>query len=131
QAVLVAAPAGIAFTQISAGGSHTCAVASSGDGYCWGYDGQGQLGDDATLADKSSPVKVAPPAGVTFVSVSAGGNHTCGVATSGDGYCWGSDSQGQLGDDALFANKPTPAKVAGAFTWSTISAGANHTCGVT
>src|SRR2546428_747815 len=44
-------PAGTSFTQVTAGGFHSCAVKSDGTVSCWGYDGYGQA---------------TPPAGTTF-----------------------------------------------------------------
>ena len=67
----------------------------------------------ATLAT-STPTP-APPAG-SFVSVSAGGYHTCEVMGGGSVDCWGSDYYGQA----------TPP--AGSF--DSVSAGWDHTCGV-
>ncbi|MFA6383185.1 MAG: hypothetical protein WCX17_02060 [Parcubacteria group bacterium] len=36
--------------QISAGSAHTCAVSGTGSVYCWGDNGNGQLGDNTTTA---------------------------------------------------------------------------------
>ena len=36
--------------------------------------------------------------GITFVSLSGGGAHTCGVTPNGSIYCWGANASGQLGD---------------------------------
>ena len=51
-AVAVAAP--LAFSTVSAGGSHTCALAGDGRVYCWGLNQNGQLGD-GTRTNHSSP----------------------------------------------------------------------------
>lgn len=40
---------------IYAGGSHTCAISNSGDTTCWGWGGNGQLGNNSTA---NSPVQV-------------------------------------------------------------------------
>ena len=62
------------------------------------------------------------PPGISFASVSAGGNHTCGVKTDGAVVCWGSNED-RAGD---FAGQATPP--AGEF--ASVSAGYRHTCGV-
>jgi alpha-tubulin suppressor-like RCC1 family protein len=61
----------------------------------------------------------------------AGRDHTCAIATAtGKAYCWGDNTFGQLGDSSTSArNSPVPA--AGGHTFNEISAGGNHTCGVT
>lgn len=72
--------------------------------YCWGDNGYGQLG---TGNEHPSAVPVAVAGGETFASVSAGDGFTCGVTTSGEGYCWGRsvywgrNEEGQLGDGTL------------------------------
>ena len=117
--------------QVAAGEYHTCAVTTAGGLKCWGNDGQGQLGNDAALADKPTPVDVL---GLTsgVVSVSAGGLHTCALTTAGGLKCWGWDAYGQLGNDAVAANKSTPVDVLGlASGVASVSAGTNHTCALT
>jgi alpha-tubulin suppressor-like RCC1 family protein len=52
-------PSGVTFTYISAGDSHTCAVASSGVVYCWGLNANGQLGV-GDLASRTTPTPVIP-----------------------------------------------------------------------
>ena len=51
---------GLNFTRVSVGGIHSCGVTASGDGYCWGYNGSGELGD-GTAMPRYSPVKVLSP----------------------------------------------------------------------
>ena len=52
----------------------------------------------------------------SFVSVSAGGGHSCGVKTAGAVECWGSNSIGEATPpEAVFAS---------------VSAGRSHTCGI-
>ena len=44
---------------VSAGGGHTCAILDNGDAKCWGWDGNGQLGDGGSNTDQASPVMVS------------------------------------------------------------------------
>ena len=89
--------AGKTVTAISAGGSHSCAVAD-GRAYCWG---SGALG--TTSAERSSaPVAVDTSgvlAGKTVTAISTGGAHTCVVA-DGRAYCWGDNYYFQLGQNS-------------------------------
>ena len=67
---------------------------------------------------------------LTFQSVSAGGVHSCGLTTDGDAYCWGRNTEGQLGDGTnTDSNEPVP--VSDGLTFQSLSAGGGHTCGVT
>lgn len=99
---------GLSFTQLSAGGAHACALIQSGAAYCWGYDGDDQLGNGPGPSSSATPVAVA--GGLTFTSITAGRRHTCGTATNGTSYCWGSDVYGALGNtyQAAFRGLPQP-----------------------
>ena len=80
-------------TQISAGGSHTCAVVE-GRAVCWGRGRFGQLGNGGT-SGASTPQQVPGlTAGVT--QISAGDEHTCALV-DGVAKCWGKGEQGRLG----------------------------------
>ena len=117
--------------RISAGGSHTCAVTTTGGAKCWGLDTYGQLGNDASAASQATPVDVL---GLTsgIASISAGGNHTCAVTTTGGAKCWGRGDGGQLGNDVAVANKATPVDVLGLTSGvANISTGDSHSCAVT
>jgi len=118
------------FVSITTGANHSCGIERGGAAYCWG-DGQwGQLGNGTrgagTVADRPTPVV----GGHTFVMLSAGDNHTCGVTTEGRAYCWGFGQYGRLGDGGE-AHRATPSAVAGGLRFALVSAGHYHTCGVT
>jgi alpha-tubulin suppressor-like RCC1 family protein len=88
---------GISFRAVSAGGTraHTCGVTTANVAYCWGSNGEGQLGD-GTTTNRRRPVRVL--GGLAFRQVGAGGRHTCGVTPTNAAYCWGRNFYGQLGD---------------------------------
>jgi alpha-tubulin suppressor-like RCC1 family protein len=66
-----------------------------------------------------------------FQSISAGAGHTCGLTADGTAYCWGVNYKGQLGDGTMGGRRNSPAAVAGGLVFTYISAGAEHTCGLT
>ncbi|MFK7955343.1 MAG: hypothetical protein AB8B96_04550 [Lysobacterales bacterium] len=113
---------------VEAGNFHTCASTTDGAAQCWGRNIESQLGD-ASLATQTAPVQVIDlRSGVT--SVSAGGLHACAITDDGSGHCWGSNGDGQIGNnstDTAFTAVMLDFPVRGA---SVISAGAEHTCAV-
>lgn len=110
-------------------GAHSCALTSAGAAYCWGYNADGQLGNGDTALDNPTPVAVA--GGLTFrsLSVSRVEGVTCGVATGGAAYCWGTNDGGQLGDGTT-TRRLTPTPVAGGLTFISLAVGNSHVCGV-
>jgi len=113
---------------ISAGGMHTCAIAS-GALLCWGSNVSGQLGD-GTGVDRFVPTPVQGlSSGVQ--AVSAGDSHTCAVV-NGAALCWGWNAFGQVGDNSTGANRMSPVPVQGLGSGvQAISAGSTHSCAVT
>ncbi|MGH3375791.1 MAG: RCC1 domain-containing protein [Actinoallomurus sp.] len=125
------APVAIAGTvrlkRVIAGGRHTCGVTPTNQAWCWGAGEVGQLGDGTTTFRRATPKLVA--GGISFLQVSAGDNHTCGIAADRRGYCWGGNLKGQLGDNTI-NDKSKPHLVAGGLTYGTLVAGTTFTCGV-
>lgn len=120
----------LSFAVISAGGEHSCGITTAGEAWCWGRGAFGQLGAGAPLDDSSIPTAVE--GGHTFLSISSGYKHTCGVIASGDGYCWGLADAGRLGNNMTDSTAvDQPALIAGGLAFDQISAGAQHTCGLT
>ena len=102
------------FVAVTAGRTHTCGLTSGGMAFCWG---------------NGSPVP-QPVAGLAFTTLAAGALHTCGLTADGTAYCWGENDYGQLGDGTLFERRSAPVAVATEARFTTLGAGARHTCGV-
>lgn len=139
-AVLMPTGAG-GFTSIDAGGDTTCAIASTGDIWCWGSNGQGQMGIGETNTESSgTPLKIqmpqtgSPPSDVNFTQVSVGSEHACARTDGGILYCWGNGQSGQLGnlmtETAVAPVAVTTFTIALPQTYKRVSAGDTHTCAI-
>lgn len=128
--VAVDQPSGVTFTQIATEYSHSCAVSSTGQAYCWGENGSGQLGDSTTV-DKYAPVAVKQPSGVSFVAISTGDAHTCARTAANQVYCWGGNGKGQLGRGNGFASRiPVAVAQPSGVTFPQLSNGSYFTCAI-
>lgn len=82
-------------TQVSVGYMNSCAI-QSGALYCWGIKEFGLLGDPATVSPSTVPVAIPSMAsGVT--KVANGQTHVCAIK-SGTLYCWGQNTNGEVGN---------------------------------
>ena len=106
----------------------TSALTTGGAGYCWGYNASGQLGDGTTTGRY---VPTAVSGGYAFTAMTQGANHACGLTSAGAAYCWGQNTAGQVGDSTYVDKTAGPVLVSGGLTFSSLSAGATHTCGLT
>jgi alpha-tubulin suppressor-like RCC1 family protein len=128
------------FASMSAGFRHTCAIQGT-VAFCWGRNDRGELGLGTNGGTLDTPGQVV--GGLQWSAISAGGDtvqqppplrfesHTCGLTTSGQAFCWGSNESGQLGIGIVGGSSAVPVAVSGGLTFSRISAGARHTCGLT
>lgn len=120
-----------AITAIS-GGFHGCAITSGGKIYCWGQNCNGQLGngtsiDCLTSSNLSSLAVEVGNMGV-IKSAALGGWHSCAISNSDEVYCWGSNTNGELGIGKLSSKSVLPLKVILPAGAKQITAGETHTC---
>lgn len=121
----------VTYLALSAGSRHSCGLALGGVAYCWGYNGDGQLGNGAEPGG-SGPVFALPqPSGatgnLTFQELLAGRFHSCAITLAGVGYCWGNNIDGRLG---LAGTAIEPKQISGGMTFAAIAPGNLHTCGL-
>ena len=109
--------------KIATGLSHTCAITTDGDLWCWGANKNGQLGTGNTT---SSTVPLRVMRDKKFTDIAIGDNFTCGISDS-KVWCWGGNNSGQLGDGTT-KQKIAPALVKVDTDTIRISANKAHAC---
>ena len=102
------------YTQIPAGGNHTCALRLNGSVVCWGSDEWGQL---------------RAPAAERFKAIAAGEVHTCGIRSNGTTVCWGYDPFAPF-DDVPEETRPAPVFPPKDEQFTSITATVAATCGL-
>jgi alpha-tubulin suppressor-like RCC1 family protein len=125
--VVVSLPAGVSATAVTAGSSHSLAMGSDGKLYAWGYNSNGQLGD-GSITNRTSPVVVSLPAGVSATAVAAGDGHSLAMGSDGKLYAWGYNFSGQLGDGSIYTIRTSPVVVSlpAGVSATAAAAGLNH-----
>jgi alpha-tubulin suppressor-like RCC1 family protein len=109
---------------VAAGTNHSVALLSAGTVMAWGDDTFGELGNGTVKAHETTPVAVSGLSGVT--TISAGGQNSAALLSSGSVMTWGSDSSGVLGDGVPSGMSDIPVGVVGLSKVASISAGHDH-----
>ncbi len=117
------------WSEIQTGFSTSCGIRGSGIAYCWGDNSTGSTGIGITGGNYNTPQAVA--GGFTDWTLIQGNSATkCGLRRTGQAYCWGTGTGGQIGDGAA-TSRDTPTQVSGAYTdWTIINASEQNTCGI-
>jgi len=119
----------IDLTDISAGGEHTCALADTGEPYCWGSVFFQPDLEAGRWTPEFVPRGTAEP--LNLVALASGEAHACGLTAAGTAYCWGSRFSAALGrGEWVEPIEPlgTPVPVAGNGQYATVTTGGIHTC---
>jgi alpha-tubulin suppressor-like RCC1 family protein len=117
----------IAVPAMASSAYSTCFLAPVGKTYCWGRNGDGQLGD-GTTTNSSTPHLVKTDA--RFKQAWGGMYHVCGITEVGEAYCWGDNAKGSVGDGTTI-DSYLPLKVQTSQRFVQISAGDANSCGLT
>jgi alpha-tubulin suppressor-like RCC1 family protein len=107
-------------------GTHSCALDDEASLWCWGLNGDGQLGD-GTKENRLQPVLVRALRN-QVQSFSLGTGYTCAVHSNHSLWCWGQNTHSQLGDGTT-ESKDLPVQVKSLGNQiSSVTTGAFHTC---
>jgi alpha-tubulin suppressor-like RCC1 family protein len=108
----------------------SCALDGSGGAWCWGFNGDGELGD-GTVVSRSQAARVlvaaggAPFTGIAEVTMGSRGQ-TCLRTASNQIWCWGANPDGQVGNNTTTAQS-VPVQIVDGIS---VSAGRSQTCAV-
>ncbi len=122
-----------------------CAIMDDGSLYCWGYNGDGQMGSGNSCTGSSyindcngnsgisSPTQVTLPTGRIATAISTGGNFMCTILDDGSVWCWGDNSYGQLGvgnssNSGNWRYTPNPVMMPTGSSAVAIASGGRHSC---
>jgi len=111
------------------GYAHTAAVKSDGTLWCWGYNVNGQLGDNS-ITPRSSPVQTVT-FGTNWKQVDCGYYSTTAIKNDGTLWIWGRNSSGQLGDNTIVYKSSPVQTTAYGTSWKQVACGRYHTAAVT
>jgi len=104
----------ITFSKLWVSGGVSCATTPAGLAYCWGVNGDNQIGGGSaydTYAYINAPLAVSngvKPSGAKFTDIKTGSIHTCGLASNMKIYCWGSATNGLLGNGQTSGKSSVP-----------------------
>ena len=94
----------VSMTSVDAWLNHACGIDEDGKVYCWGANGDGQLGDLSTNRRSSpNPVRFSGDDPVA-IQVSTSPHNSCILTDEGRVMCWGDGSKGQNGQGTWDTN---------------------------
>jgi alpha-tubulin suppressor-like RCC1 family protein len=91
--------------------------------------GQATITASSESVDGTSAVTIG--ISLAFPAADGGYTHTCSHTSAGDAYCWGSNTEGQLGSGSVSPNSAVPILVSGGVKFSSLVPGASHSCALT
>ena len=119
---------GANWKQVSGGSGHTAAIKTDGTLWTWGYNVNGQLGDNTT-STRCTPVTTFA-GGTNWKQVAGGGSYTAAIKTDGTLWTWGYNYYGQLGDNTIIKRSTPVTTFAGGTNWKQVACGDSHTAAI-
>jgi alpha-tubulin suppressor-like RCC1 family protein len=120
---------GTNWKQVAGGYAHTAAIKTDGTLWTWGRNYNGQLGDNTSGTDRLTPITTFA-GGTNWKQVAGGYGHTAAIKTDGTLWTWGSNIDGQLGDNTA-VNRSTPVTTfAGGTNWKQVACGSDYTAAI-
>lgn len=117
------------WSEIAVGNAFACGI-DGGKLFCWGEDASGKVGNGSSSSSNVlAPQQIGSSSTWETVSTSPTHSHACAI-DAGKLYCWGLDSDGQVGNGATTGTIHAPQQIGSSTTWTHVVAGGAHTCGI-
>ena len=123
---------GTNWKQVSCGGQFTAAIKTDGTLWTWGYNYNGELGDNTgyPTADGACTPVTTFAGGTNWKQVSCGNGHTAAIKTDGTLWTWGYNYYGTLGDNTTITRSIPVTTFAGGTNWKQVSTGGSYTAAI-
>lgn len=110
------------------GALHTCGIRRDHSLWCWGRNDFGQLGAQLNGGDfeVNKPRQVG--ADLDWDQLAAKASTTCAIKLDHTLWCWGENTNGQIGNGMMGAAVVEPTQIPG--QWLAASTGTHHTCAI-
>jgi len=119
---------GTNWKQVSCGYFHTTAIKTDGTLWTWGFNGNGQLGDNTTT-QRLTPITTFA-GGTNWKQIAGTSAHTAAIKTDGTLWTWGFNGNGRLGDNTTSTRLTPVTTFAGGTNWKQVSCGYFNTAAI-
>jgi alpha-tubulin suppressor-like RCC1 family protein len=120
---------GTDWSKLACGSYNTAAIKTDGTLWLWGQNYYGQLGINIGIGNKSSPAQTIA-GGSDWNKIACGAAHIAAIKTDGTLWIWGSNSNGELGDNTT-VNKSSPVQtIVGGSDWNSVACGNSFTAAI-
>lgn len=127
--IATAVDSDVLYRSIACGGTSSCAIDEDDRLRCWGdnLEGKPGQGDAFSAFDITRPTLVGD---ARYAQVAVGQGHVCAIDAAGALFCWGRNTNGELGIGLDEGQLREPTRVGGETDWIDIAASQHSTCGV-
>ena len=119
------------WAELSVSRTSSCGVTVQSVGYCWGSNQRGEIGNAIRGIKQAAATPIAIDGNFAYSHVAAGWLHACALTTTGQAYCWGDNTSGQLGIGvADSVAHRTPTRVQTSLRFAQLSVSGRYACGI-